>query len=30
MFILPRKLGSELAVDLLGLDYTDPFLAGAF
>jgi hypothetical protein len=29
MFILLKKLRFKLAVDLLGLDYIDPFLAGA-
>jgi hypothetical protein len=29
VFILPKKLGSESAVDLLGFNYTDPFLAKA-
>jgi hypothetical protein len=27
MFILPKKLGFKSAVNLLSLDYIDPFLA---
>jgi hypothetical protein len=29
MFILPKKLGFKSAVNLLGLNYTDPFLTKA-
>jgi hypothetical protein len=29
VFILPKKLGFKSAVDLLGFDYIDPFLAKA-